>query len=106
MDLQELKAEAQKALRAGEHGHALTLIDKALVIRPGEPRLTDAYARALLAKGELDRAEAWAEELIASSSPRITVGPHDRPYDVSRRLHPPKNDRPFRNGLDHDRQVF
>ncbi|MDA0341949.1 MAG: class I SAM-dependent methyltransferase, partial [Proteobacteria bacterium] len=44
-------------------------MDKALAIRPSEPRLIDAYARALLAKGELDRAEAWAEELIASTGP-------------------------------------
>jgi 2-polyprenyl-3-methyl-5-hydroxy-6-metoxy-1,4-benzoquinol methylase len=55
----------------GELGHALALIDKALAIQPGEPTLTDAYARTLLAKGELYRAEAWAKELIVSTGPKL-----------------------------------
>jgi Flp pilus assembly protein TadD len=54
MNLHELKVEAQKALRSGAYDHALTFMDKALAIRPDEPRLTNAYARALLANGDLD----------------------------------------------------
>lgn len=41
-----------------------------MAIQPTNPRLIDAYARTLLATGDLDRAQIWAEERISRADPK------------------------------------